>query len=149
MLDLIKKALGIEGGGCPASEKTRTELIASVLLLEAVHADYEAADEEIEHVVETIKSIFGLEESYVRELMELAHAERKKAVDLHCFTRMANERMGREEKLRILDAVWRIIFADGRIDKYEEHYARRLAKLLWLEHSDFIAAKLKAKGAGP
>jgi uncharacterized tellurite resistance protein B-like protein len=79
------------------------------------------------------------------ELMELARCERAEAVDIQQFTRAANAEMGREEKLAVLEAVWRIILADGRIDKHEEYYARKLTHLLRLEHRDFIDAKLKAQ----
>ena len=147
MLDLIKKTLGLgnESESINAPKKAKVELIASVLLLEAAHSDYECSEKEMEHVVETIVALFGIQDEHVSELMELAHSERKQAVDLHHFTRMANKNLRRDEKIDILEAVWRIIHADGHIDKYEEHYARKLTDLLRLDHRDFINAKLKAK----
>jgi len=147
MLDLIKRAIGIgqaEDAGSDAG-KPGLELLASVLLLEAAHSDYECSELELEHVVETVRALYEIPHEYVLELMELARAERNKAVDIQHFTRHANERMSREEKLTVLEAVWRIILADGDIDKYEEHYARRLANLLWLEHKDFIDARRRAR----
>jgi len=148
MLDLIRKAIGLDAAGAApgASRELSNELLAAVLLLEAAHSDYHCTKEEQEHVIGTIRAMYPIPEKYMDELMELAHAERSEAVDLHRFTRFANESMSREEKLELIEGVWRIILADGRIDKYEEHFARKLCDLLWLEHRDFIAAKMKVKG---
>lgn len=148
MLDLIKKAIGMDSEARAAKRPGDRELnlLSGVLLLEAAHADYHCSQEEQEHVIETLKAMYSLPHEYMEELMELAHAEREQAVDLHQFTRFANESMSREEKIALLEGIWRIILADGIIDKYEEHFARKITDLLWLDHKDFIAAKQKARG---
>jgi len=99
------------------------------------------------HVVETVKSMFRLPEEYVEELIEFAKSARGNAADIYQFTRQANEQMSRAQKLAILEAVWRVIYVDGKISKYEEHFARKLTNLLFLDHKDFIDAKLKARPA--
>ncbi len=147
MLRLIGKVIGFKDAveEPVVQNKLNIELLATVLLLEAAHADYECSEEELEHVIETVKSLYSLPHEYVEELLEFAHSERGTAVDLYEFTRRANDKMSRDEKCAIVEAVWRIIYADGQIDKHEEHFVRRLANLLWLEHKDFIAAKLRAR----
>ena len=42
-------------------------------------------------------------------------------------------------------AMWKIAYADGNIDKYEEHIIRKVSNLIYVAHSDFIKAKLSAK----
>jgi uncharacterized tellurite resistance protein B-like protein len=147
MLDLIKKAIGINGKtGAPAGRVERkVELLSAVLLLEAAQSDYDCSEDEMLHVVETISSMFRLPREYAEELIEFARSERGKAADIYHYTRQVNEHMNRDEKLSILEAVWRIIYVDGQIDKHEEHFARKLTNLLWLEHKDFIDAKLKTR----
>jgi uncharacterized tellurite resistance protein B-like protein len=147
MLDLIKKAIGLKKTSDPVviQEEQKVDLLASVFLLEAAHADFECSEKEMDHVVETVKSMYNLPHEYVEELIEFAHSERGQAVDIYPFVRSANEQMSRADKQAILEAVWHIICADGLIDKYEVHFARKLTNLLRLEHKDFIAAKLKAK----
>jgi uncharacterized tellurite resistance protein B-like protein len=145
MLDLIKSALGITGGQDRSAKELNVKLLSSVILLEAAHADHECSEEELNHIIGTIRSMYGLPQEEVDELMEFAHSERGEATDLLQFTRQANERMDREQKLELLEAVWRIIYADGTVDRHEEGFARKLANLLWLEHRDFIDAKLRAK----
>ena len=147
MLNRIKKAIGIKDAVDEPlmQNELKTELLATVLLLEAAHADYECSDQELEHVIETVRSLYHLSDEYIEELLEFAHSERGTAVDLYDFTRPVNDKMSRDEKCALVEAVWRIIYADGQIDKHEEHFVRRLANLLWLEHKDFINAKLKAR----
>jgi uncharacterized tellurite resistance protein B-like protein len=147
MLRRIKEVIGFKDAveGRVVQNEPDIELLATILLVEAAHADYECSEAELEHVVETVKSLYNLPQEYVEELLEFAHSKRGSAVDLYEFTRRANKKMSRDEKLAIVEAVWRIIYADGQIDKHEEHFVRRLANLLWLEHKDFIAAKLKAR----
>jgi len=147
MLDLIKRAIGIDSRAeAPAvRDERKAELLAAVILLEAAQSDYDCSGDEVLHVVETMSSMFQLPREYVEELLEFARCERGKTTDIYHYTRQVNERMSRDEKLSILEAVWRIIYVDGQIDKHEEHFARKLSNLLWLEHKDFIDAKLKAR----
>ena len=49
------------------------------------------------------------------------------------------------ELKEVLNSVWSIAFADGEMDKHEEHLIRRIADLLYLNHKDFINAKLNQK----
>jgi uncharacterized tellurite resistance protein B-like protein len=58
-----------------------------------------------------------------------------------------NEPVSHAQKLAILEAFWRVIYVDSKISEYEEHFARKLTNLLWLDHKDFIDAKLKARPA--
>jgi uncharacterized tellurite resistance protein B-like protein len=54
-----------------------------------------------------------------------------------------------EEKLQIIENVWRIAYADGRLDKHEDYLVHKLATLLRLSHKQLIEAKLKAKQPTP
>ena len=49
--------------------------------------------------------------------------------------------LDREEKVRVLEYLWQIAYADNVLDKYEEHAIRKVADLLYLSHADFITAK--------
>jgi uncharacterized tellurite resistance protein B-like protein len=153
MFDLIRKALG--GGGreeAPAGEEQgvqRTRIAACVLLLEAAHADYECTDEEIAHVLETIRTSFDLPHEYAEELVELARSEREQAVEIWQFASRINRDYTSGEKLEVLETVWRIIYADGRLDKHEDYFVRKLSNLLRLTHREMIEAKLKAIDSAP
>ena len=127
------------------SKEKKIHVASCVLLLEASHIDEECHDDEIIHLVETLKTRFGLSEEYTNELIELSHDERKNAVDLWEFTNHINQTFSREEKMSVMEDVWRIIHIDGKLDKYEDAFAHRVANLLRLTHKQLIDAKLKAR----
>lgn len=148
MLNFIRKAiLNKEESNSEGSLNLadRTRIAAGVILLEAAHADNECTGEELNHVIETLQSDFNLSQEYAKELVELAHRERRNAVDLFEFTNHINDEFSKEEKRAILKAVWRIIFLDGHLEKHEDHFARKLTHLLRLMPEDMITAKLEAR----
>jgi len=139
------KAPGEKTGETAADHEKRVQVAACVLLLEAAHSDYECTDAELAHVLETMKTRFDISGDYARELVDLAREEREHNVDLFAFTRQVNEKFSREEKLEVLEAVWRIIHMDGKLSKYEDHYVRKLTGLLRLYHEDMIETKIRAR----
>jgi len=147
MFSIIKKILTKKPTSSTSADETelRTHIAAGVLLLEAAHVDNECTEEEMEHVVQTLKTMFNLNAEYVNELIEEAHLERKNAVDLWQFTNHMNQNYTQEEKLKIMEDVWRVIHADGQLEKHEDHFAHKLANLLRLTHKQMIDAKLNAR----
>ncbi|MBW2502617.1 MAG: TerB family tellurite resistance protein, partial [Deltaproteobacteria bacterium] len=118
MLNFIKKTLlqadqGGAEGSAPAEERTR--IAAIVILLEAAHADHECSEEEMEHIIETVRDQYGLSEEEAGELLELAHRERSRAVDLFEFTSHINDAFNKNEKIAVLETVWRIIYIDWHL----------------------------------
>ena len=147
MFNFIRQTLinnkGSSESGPDNNERTR--IAASVILLEAAYADHECTDDELNHVIETLCSDFDLSRNYAEDLLELAHRERSKAVDLFEFTNHINNEFSRQEKKAVLEAVWRIIHIDGLLEKHEDHFVRKLTHLLRLTHKEMIDAKLKAR----
>jgi len=148
MLNFIRQTLAMnkaENSDTGVGQEERTRIAASVILLEAAHADHECTDEELDHVISTLRADFNLSQKHTRDLIDLAHAERRQAVDLFEFTNHINNAFSKEEKRAVLAAVWRIILSDGHLEKHEDHFARKLTYLLRLSHEDMINAKLKAR----
>ena len=51
----------------------------------------------------------------------------------------------KSERIKLIESMWKIAYADGNIDKYEEHIIRKVSNLIYVAHSDFIKAKINAK----
>jgi uncharacterized tellurite resistance protein B-like protein len=77
----------------------------------------------------------------------LAQGEKKRtdSADLFQFTRYMNSNFTKQEKIEVMEAVWRIIHIDGHLEKHEDHFAHKLANLLRLTHKELIDAKIKAR----
>jgi len=92
-----------------------------------------------------LKSQFQLSESEAKALVTFAETARHDATSLHEFTKEVNESCTQDEKFELIKGMWSVAYADGHLDKYEEHIIRRAADLIHVGHSDFIRAKLAVK----
>ena len=121
-------------------------LAIGALLLEMTHMDGEAWPEQRKAVEEAVLEHFELAEADVKELLELAEEERSESTDYYQFTSLINNNYTPEQKIRLVELLWRIAYADETLHKYEEHLVRKIADLLYVPHSAFIAAKLSTSG---
>ena len=125
---------------------TRIQVATCVLLLEVAHSDDHFSEQEEERIVEILKEAFQLSDEYAAELIELAHEEREQSADLWRFTNVIDNNYSNEEKERVIETLWKVIYADDRLDFYEDHLIHRLSKLLNLSHKQLIDAKKKVMG---
>ncbi len=115
----------------------------AALLFEIAAADFEQAPEERTEILSAIEKQFQLDEAAARELMQLGEREHAASTDYFQFTSLINKHYSAEQKVWLIEALWRVAFADQKLHQYEEHVIRRLSELLYVPHSDFIAAKLR------
>jgi uncharacterized tellurite resistance protein B-like protein len=113
------------------------------LLLEMAHIDGEFSEEEKEEIISIIKEEYQLSDEYINDLVETAHEEMKGKVDLWQFASLINKHYSYEEKIRIVEMLWKVIYADKKLDKYEDYLVHKLANLLHLSHKKLIDGKLK------
>lgn len=121
-------------------------LAIGALLLEMTHIDSERWPQECEAVRNALQTGFDLGEGAANELIELAEAERKQSIDYFQFTSLINSAYSQQQRVQLVETLWRIAYADAALHKYEEHLVRRIADLLYVPHSAFIAAKHRALG---
>jgi uncharacterized tellurite resistance protein B-like protein len=149
MLLRLKKILLREEPQAPGSEekdrRERIRIATCAILLEVAKSNDEFSPVEKTTLSSILKERFDLPDEAIPELLEITNKSRKESVDLWEFTNLINENYSKEEKKEILEAAWRLIYADDKLDMYEDHFIHKLAKLLRLEHRDLIAAKLKIK----
>jgi len=121
------------------------QIATAALLLEMVRADTKISDEEMKTVTEAMKSKFNLTEEETDSLLRLAEDEIWKSTGYYEFTSLINKWFTYEQKLKVIEHLWEVAFADTKIDKYEEHMVRKIADLIYVEHRDFINTKLKVR----
>ena len=122
------------------------QLAAALLLIEVMHADHEIDDREKIAVINALKKIFGLSDEEAKDVFEIAEERAKDMISLQQYTSILNRTLEPAEKLTLLEQIWRVVFSDDELDRYEEHLVRQIAELLYIRHSDFILARLRAKG---
>lgn len=122
-------------------------LAAAALLMEMTRADAEVSAVERSGVERALQQAFELDAGELAELIRMAEAERDAATCLFGFTRAINEGLEHAQKVHIVELLWQVAHADGDVDRYEDHLARKVADLLYLSHAEFIGAKLRAEAA--
>ena len=131
----------------PSDVKTYSiELAAAVLMLEISLADSTFQEVERSVIENAMQDIFHLSEDETQSLIALAEQELDHAISLYNFTKLINKTLSRKERVKIIELLWKVAFADAVLDKYEEYFVRKIADLLHVSHKDYIKAKHKASG---
>ena len=131
-----------ENDGKSDNHKLQLQIATAAIFVEMAKADGDFSDEEREHIVVSLKNRFGLAEEYVLELIELSHAELKDSVSLYEFSGVINESFTFEDKFVLLKNLWRLIYTDKTLDKYEDHLIKMIGGMLQMEHKQIINAKM-------
>ena len=125
-------------------DKTSTKACVA-LLLETSMADEILDESELMALKNTLQKDFQINENEIDELIDLAKENVEDSTSLYEFTRDINDNFDSAERIKLIESMWKIAYADGNIDKYEEHIIRKVSNLIYVAHSDFIKAKLSAK----
>ena len=125
-------------------DKTSTKACIA-LLLETSMADEILDESELMALKDTLQKDFQINEDEIDELINLAKENVEDSTSLYEFTRDINDNFNAAERIKLIESMWKIAYADGNIDKYEEHIIRKVSNLIYVAHSDFIKAKLSAK----
>jgi len=133
--------------GVEAQEHT-LQLATAVLLIEVMQSDAECAFEEQAAILKILKERFRLSDAEVKRLTEIGQQTSRKANDLHQFTSLINQELALPEKIKIVEYLWQVAYADGHLSAHENHIMRKLVDLLHISLGDNIAAKMRAKPAG-
>jgi uncharacterized tellurite resistance protein B-like protein len=123
-------------------------IAACALLLEIAHADEVFAPEERERILRAVREDLGVPAADVEDVVRLAEAERRESVDLYQFTKLVGENFSREQRLRLVEVIWGVVYADGQLTAVENQLARRIAELLGFQHPEVQAVREKVKISG-
>lgn len=125
----------------PVDRDHQLRLATAALLIEMMYQDHKVNVEEQQTVSSILQEKFDLSDAETRELYRLAEDEAREAVDYFQFTNLIARECSQEEKIRIIEYLWTIAYADKHIDALEEHMIRRITDLIYVSHRDMIQAK--------
>ena len=94
-----------------------------------------------------LKQRFDLDDAAATELIAQAAAADEKAVDLYHFTHLLNGSLDEAERLRMIEMMWTIAYADGALSEFEDNLIWRVADLLGVSSTERIA--LRRRVAAP
>ena len=127
----------------------RHHLAAAALLVEAARVDGYFGPEERQQVHRLLVERFGLDPGDAGALMAEAEAAAEESSDWQGFTRQLNEAYDQAGRIALLEMLWTVIDADGRVDMLEASLMRRLPPLLHVSDRDNVEARQRARAAPP
>jgi uncharacterized tellurite resistance protein B-like protein len=149
MIEAIKALFELPQQESEESLQRRLQLAAAALLIETARADSVQDADEQEALENLLSSSLQLEKNAVHELVTLAENRVDESTSLYEFTRVINDNYSAEQKLELIRAMWTVAYADGNLDKYEEHLIRQIAELTYVPHQHYIQSKLAAASCAP
>lgn len=134
-----------DGGDTSAPDHHQLAIAATALMVQLARIDNNEDKRELETIVECAARVHQVTADEARAILQDALDHASDSTSLYEFTGQLNARLNQEEKQRVLESIWQVALADGRIDKYEEHLIRRIAELLHLNHREYMQARHRAE----
>jgi len=147
--DLFNAVLPPQTGGTRAPTEHTLELATAVLLVEVMRASAEIGVAERHAVLAALRDKFSLSTDESDRLLELADRTARQATDFFGFTTRINESFSMEQKLRMVEHMWRVAYADGSLSAHENHVMWKVSDLLYIPHGAYVSAKMRARDAAP
>ena len=120
-------------------------MCSSDLLVEVMRADASFHAGEREAVLAALRDKFALADDEAQCLADLAETTAQGATDLFTYTSCINERFEMPQKIRMVEHMWRVAYADGHLSEHERHVLWRIADLLHVPQGAYVHARLRAQ----
>lgn len=144
ILDFLRDVVGRHEPEAEHDDGRSIARAAAVLLIELALTDAGTDEVEREMIERAMRESFGLDEGEMRELLDQAGAHQRESHSLHDYTHALRTGLEPDARADLVEWLWRVAYADGRLDRHEELLVRRLADLLGVPHREFIRRKHRA-----
>src|SRR5580693_4061940 len=128
-------------------DDTGYRLAATALLVHVISLDGEPSAAEKRKLHSLIESRFGLDPGSADRLIASATLVEGEAVDLYHFTSVIMRSVDEAGRLRIVEMMWELVYADGEVNEFEDNVVWRAADLLGVSSRDRIDLKHRVAGA--
>ena len=125
----------------PGLEDEDLRIAVAVLLIEAARTDGVFNRHERSAIERLLERRFRLSQTASEELLAHADETASRPHELLPFTRLAAEHMEPQRRVRLIEMLWEVAFADDKLDPHEEALLHRVAGLTGVTNADCEAAK--------
>ena len=148
MLRALKRVLAAaqaETPAVPAHERRQLQVAVAVLVHEARRADYGEGEQESATAEGALAEIFGLEAHEAAALLDEGRARAQQLTSFYAPLTVIKREFSLEDRILLVEHLWRITFADGQLNLYEDHYVRKIAHLLYVPNTQSMLARNRAR----
>ncbi len=129
----------------PAHERRQLQVAVAVLLHEARRADSGEDSKESQAALAGLADLFGLQPSECAALLEEGRARAEQHTSFYAPVSVIKRDVSLDERIRLVEHLWRVTFAEGGLHPYEDHYVRKIAHLLYVPNTQNMLARNRAK----
>lgn len=148
MLKALAKLLQAETkpAQAPGIEQHAVELAVATLLYEAARMDFEVKPEDLEAARAALAALFEIDATKADALLAEAGKTAQRITSYFGQVSVINRRFSMDQRVLLVEHLWRVAYADGGLDPYEDHFVRKIMHLLYLPHVQGMLARRRARG---
>ena len=132
MIQRLKKILALRNDTTVTADDEELKLASTALLLEAACMDGQVDDVEISTVTNLLSDHFELGADEARELVDAGREILANSVELYGFTRIIKDSFNHEDRVRMIEMLWKVVYADGNLHDFEANLVRRICGLIYV-----------------
>jgi uncharacterized tellurite resistance protein B-like protein len=129
----------------PGFERRHLQVAVAALLHEARRADYHEGNDEYALARAALADLFGLEGDEGVAVLEEGRARAEQLTSFYAPVTIIKRDFSLEERVRLIEHLWRVAYANGKLDPYEDHYVRKIAHLLYVPNTQSMLARNRAR----
>jgi len=130
--------------GANRSQHDEQQLAAAALLVEVATIDANFDEPERQRILEFVRSKFALSESEADALLDVAKSEVDGSIQLYAFTTAIKNGFSYEDRVALMESLWEVAYADGKVDPFEDQVMRRIGGLIYVTDRDRGLARKRA-----
>jgi len=150
MLDALKKLFSF---ATPALEENEPDMLrrsVAALLHEMTRVDLEVRAEDTAHAREALVDLLGVDAAQADALLAQAALPANRLTSYFEAVSAVNRSFSQEQKIRLVEHLWRVAHADDALDVHEDHLVRKISDLLYVPHIESMLARQRVRAArGP
>ena len=131
----------IVDGNVQKNQEVDTNLAIAALLCQVSQADHSVDEQEEEAKIQMLGKLLSLTKADAKALLQEAALRSENSASLYEFTDQLRD-LSHQQRFELIQSMWQVAYADNVLDPIEEAIIRKVAELLYVNHSDFIRAKL-------
>jgi uncharacterized tellurite resistance protein B-like protein len=145
MLKALKKLFDDSPADDPQPQEAQASLAAATLLQELTRVDQSASPEEQLAATRALMDLFGMGEADATDLLAQGAARARQLTSYFKPVACLKRAMAPERRVRFVEHLWRVAYADSRLDPYEDHFVRKIAHLLYVPNTQCMVARSHAR----
>lgn len=128
-------------------DRRQAQVAAAALLHEATRVDLDEHDRERATAAQALTELFGLTGEACAAILAEGSERARKLTSYYGPVACINRALSAPQRVQLLEQLWQVAYADGRLDAYEDHYVRKIGRLIHVPHTQIMLARNRARAA--